>query len=140
MSKSWCPLFSSIVDSSLWREPDYVVKIFLTMMAKKDHNHKVHGSAFNIGEWSKKTETEAIQALKILSSPDRKRIEKQPFEGRRIEKTGDNEWLILNGQYYQDLMVEMNERSRKRRWAAEKRAQEKAEKKALKYADKHGAL
>lgn len=136
---TFAPLFSTIVDSSLWCEPDHVVKVFLTMMAKKDADMIVRGSAFNIAQWAKKTEAETLDALKILSSPDTKRIEKQAFEGRRIERVEEG-WLILNGKFYRELMVKENERARKRRWAAEKRAQESEEKKALKYSDKHGTL
>lgn len=136
---TWAPLFSKIVDSSLWDEPDYVVKVFLTMMAKKDSDFIVRGSAFNISKWAKKSEEETLDALKILSSPDTKRIEKQPHDGRRIQRVEDG-WLILNGKVYRDLMVQENERARKRRWAAEKRAQEREEKRALEYADKHGSL
>lgn len=136
---TWAPLFARIVDSSLWLEPDYVVKVFLTMMAKKDADMIVRGSAFNISQWAKKSEQDTLDALKILSSPDTKRIEKQPFDGRRIERVEDG-WLILNGKLYRDLMVKENERARKKRWAAEHRAQVREEKKALKYATKHGAV
>jgi hypothetical protein len=82
----YTPIFSKIVDSSLWSEPDYVVKVFLTMLAKKDKDFVVRGNAYNISQWAKKTEEETIKALKILAAPDTQRIEKQPFEGRRIEK------------------------------------------------------
>lgn len=136
---TFAPLFNRIVDSSLWLEPDHVVKVFLTMMAKKDADMIVRGSAFNISQWAKKSEVETLDALKVLSSPDTKRIEKQPFDGRRIQRVEEG-WLILNGKVYRDLMVQENERARKRRWAAEKRAQEREEKKALAYADKHGSL
>lgn len=136
---TWAPLFSRIVDSSLWLEDDYVVKVFLTMMAKKDADMVVRGSAFNISQWAKKSEQETLDALKILSSPDTKRIEPQPFEGRRIERVEDG-WLILNGKVYRDLMVQENERARKRRWAAEKRAQDREAKKALEHSSKHGSV
>lgn len=136
---TWAPLFARIVDSSLWLEPDYVVKVFLTMMAKKDSDMIVRGSAFNISQWAKKSEQETLDALKILSSPDTKRIEKQPFEGRRIERVEDG-WLILNGKLYRDLMVQENERARKRRWAAEKRAQDREAKRAVAYAEKNGSM
>lgn len=136
---TFAPLFSKIVDSSLWCEADHVVKVFLTMMAKKDSDMVVRGSAFNISQWAKKTEKETLNALEILSSPDTKRIEKQPFDGRRIQRVDDG-WLILNGMFYRDMMVKENERARKRRWAAEKRAQEREEKRALAYANKHGSL
>lgn len=135
---TWAPLFSRIVDSSLWLEPDYVVKVFLTMMAKKDSDMVVRGSAFNISQWAKKSEQETLDALKILASPDTKRIEKQLFEGRRIERVEDG-WLILNGKLYRDLMVAENERARKRRWAAEKRAQLREEKAGRKRMEEQGA-
>lgn len=135
---TWSPVFSSVVDSSLWLEPDWVIKVFMTMLAKKDADFIVRGSAFNIAQWSKKTEQETIDALKILSSPDTKRIEPQPFAGRRIERVEDG-WLILNGKLYRDLMVKENEKARKKRWAAEKRAQVKEEKAALAASEKHGA-
>jgi hypothetical protein len=108
----YTPIFSKIVDSSLWSEPDYVVKVFLTLLAKKDKDFVVRGTAFNIGRWAQKPEKEVLDALKILSSPDKRRIEKQPFDGRRIEKVDDG-WLILNGRFYQDLMREANRRKYK---------------------------
>ena len=109
----YSPIWSQIVDSSLWLLPDYVVKIFITMIAKKDMDDVVRGSAFNIAQWAKKTEKETIEALKILSSPDRERIEKQPYDGRRIEKVTDG-WLVLNGAYYRSLMSKATRREYKR--------------------------
>lgn len=111
---TWTPLWSKVVDSSLWRESDLVVKIFLTMLAKKDSDHVVRGSAFNIGEWAKKTEAEALEALAILSSPDKRRIEKQPFDGRRVEKVEDG-WLILNGDFYRDMVKREMTKARNRK-------------------------
>lgn len=109
---TWAPLFSKIVDSSLWCEPDYVVKVFITMLAKKDADHIVRGNAFNIASWSRKTEKEVLEALRILSSPDKRRLEPQPFDGRRIERVDDG-WLVLNGQAYQDMMRGINRRQYK---------------------------
>ncbi len=106
---TWAPLFSKIVESSLWSEDDLVVKVFITMLAKKDSDHCVRASAYMIGTWARKTEKEVLGALKVLSSPDRKRLEPQPHEGRRIKKV-DGGWLILNGQVYEDLMREVNRR------------------------------
>lgn len=117
----YTPIFSKIVDSSLWCEPDNVVKIFLTMLAKKDKDNVVRGSAFNISQWAKKTEQEVLEALKILASPDTRRLEPQPFDGRRIEKVEDG-WMILNGATYQALMVKINRRAYKTAHEAERRA------------------
>lgn len=116
----YTPIFSKIVDSSLWSEPDYVVKVFITMLAKKDRDNVCRGSAYNIAQWSRKTEAEVLDALKILSSPDTKRLEPQPFDGRRIEKVEDG-WVILNGKFYQNMMVAINHRAAKAKWAAENR-------------------
>jgi hypothetical protein len=118
----YTPLFSKIVDSSLWAEPDYVVKVFLTMLAKKDRDNVVRGNAYNIAQWAKKTEKEALEALKILSSPDKRRLEPQPHEGRRVERVEEG-WLILNGKYYQEQMSVINRRAQKA--ASEKRRREK---------------
>jgi len=117
----YSPLWSQITDSSLWCEPDFVVKIFLTMIAKKDLDDVVRGSAFNIAQWAKKTEAETIEALKILSSPDTKRIEPQPYEGRRIEKVEEG-WLVLNGALYRKMMGLATRREYKRVKQAEYRA------------------
>lgn len=109
---TWTPLFSKIVDSSIWSEPDHVVKVFLTMLAKKDFDFIVRGSAYNISCWAKKTEAETIDALKVLCSADTKRLEPQPFDGRRLEKV-EGGYRILNGQYYHDLMRSANRRDYK---------------------------
>lgn len=111
---SYSPLFSKIVDSSLWSESDLVVKVFITLLAKKDSDHVVRGSAFQIGKWAGKDEAQALEALKVLSSPDTKRIEPQPHDGRRIKKVEEG-WLILNGQVYEDLLRKMNRRIYKAR-------------------------
>lgn len=123
---TWAPIFSKIVDSSLWDEDDHVVKVFLTMLAKKDSDHVVRASAYMIGKWARKTEEEALDALKVLSNPDKRRLEPQPFEGKRIKKIPDGSgWLILNGQYYEDLMREVNRRVYKARKQREYRENEK---------------
>lgn len=110
---TWSPLWSKIVDSSLWEEPDFVVKIFLTMVAKKDMDHVVRANAYEIGKWARKSEAEAIEALRVLSSPDTRRIEPQPFEGRRVQKVADG-WLILNGEFYRSMMRAANRREYQR--------------------------
>lgn len=120
MSQSWCPLFSTIVDSSIWEEDDVTVKIFLTLLAKKGSDHIVRGTAFNIGRWARKTEAEAIRALKILSEPDTKRLEPQPYDGRRIERV-EGGWLVLNGKFYEEEMRKVSRRIYKAKKERERR-------------------
>jgi hypothetical protein len=123
---TWAPIFSKIVESSIWDEEDYVVKIWITLLAKKDADHVVRASAYMIGRWARKTEKEVIAALKILSSPDKKRLEPQAHEGRRIKRTEDGTgWEVLNGQNYEDLMREVNRRVYKARKQREYREAKK---------------
>lgn len=119
---TWAPLWNGIVDSSIWDEPDYVIKIFLTMMAIKDMDHVVRFSAYQIGRKSRKDEQEVLDALKILSSPDKRRKEKQQFDGRRI-KAVEEGWLILNGEKYRALVSLEMKRARDRK--AQKKFREK---------------
>ncbi len=125
---TWTPLFSKIVDSSLWAEPDHVVKVFLTLLALKDADQVVRYNAFAIGRrcWPREDRAEAkvLEALKVLSQPDKTRLEKQPYDGRRIEKVEDG-WLLLNGQFYEDMMRKINRREYQRNKQAEYRAKKK---------------
>ncbi len=108
---TFSPLFASIVCSSLWREPDYVVKIFLTMIALKGRDHMVRMGTYELADFAKKTEQEVIDAIKILEAPDTRKLEPQPFEGRRVERR-DGGWFILNGEKYQSQMQEMFRKAR----------------------------
>lgn len=112
--RTWCPLWSGIVHSSIWDEDDYVLKVFLTMLALKDSDHVYVGNAYSLHKQSKKTEEEVLHALKVLSSPDTKRKEKQPFDGRRIKAVEDG-WLILNGEKYRSLISKEMTKARNRR-------------------------
>ena len=120
----YTPLWSGVVDSSLWDEPDPVVKVFVTMLAIKDPDFVVRKTAYQIGRCARKTEAEVLEALEVLSSPDTKRLEPQPQEGRRLERVSDG-WLILNGKKYQEKMREEAERARWRKAQAAKREREK---------------
>jgi len=125
--KTWAPLWSGIVDSSVWDEPDHVVKVFLTMLALKDADHVVRMTAYQIGRRSRKTEAEVLDALKVLSSPDSKRLEPQPFDGRRIEAVEEG-WLVLNGAKYREMVSLEMRRAKNRRAQAKFREKEKTKK------------
>ncbi len=123
---TWTPLWSMIVDSSLWQEEDDgTCKVFITMMALKDADHVVRLSAYKIGKRCNKTELQILAAIKVLSEPDTKRIEEQEFEGRRVQKV-DGGWLMLNGQKYQELMQEMVRNRQQAQWAREERMIQRA--------------
>lgn len=123
---TFTPLFSKIVNSSIWTEPYYVRVLWLTMLAVQDSDHVVRYSAFSLAQAGKMTEGEVLEGLKILSEPDTKRIEPQEHEGRRIEKVEDG-WLILSGEKYQKMMQTIFHRARNREAMRERRRMEKVE-------------
>lgn len=126
---SFAPVFSKIVDSSLWSEPDYICKVFVTLLAIKNSDHIARITAYALGRkcWPADldgAEKRALDALAVLAAPDTRRIEPQPFEGRRIERVEDG-WLILNGQAYEDMARDITRKVYKARWERDKRAKEK---------------
>lgn len=127
---SYSPLWSLIVDSSIWEEPDFVRIVFITMLALKDADHVVRRDAYKLAKSAHKSEQEVLEALKVLSSPDKRRLEPQEFDGRRIKKVADG-WLILNGQKYRDMMRTLAIRESKRHWAKNNRDTTKALKQQL---------
>jgi hypothetical protein len=121
---TWTPLWNGIVESSVWTEPDFVRVVWITILAIKDSDDVVRANAFNLARKANKTEEEVLKALKVLSSPDRKRLEKQPYEGRRIKKVDDG-WLILNGQVYREKVQDEMRKARWRRAQAAKRRRQR---------------
>lgn len=111
---SWSPLWSGIVMSSLWDEDDYVIKIFITMLALKDSDHICRSSVYQLHKVTGKSQEQVMEALKILSSPDQRRQDHQEFEGRRIEAVEEG-WLILNGEKYRAKVKQEMKRSRDRK-------------------------
>lgn len=102
-----------------------MVKVFMTMMALKDADHIVRMNAYEIGQAARKDEVEVLEALKILSSPDRERKEAQPYEGRRI-KAVEEGWLLLNGEKYRaQVALEMKRARNRRAQAAYRKRQQK---------------
>jgi hypothetical protein len=94
------------------------------MMAIKDADHICRFSAYQIGRKARKTEAETLEALRVLSNPDTKRLEPQDYDGRRIEKVEDG-WLILNGQKYRDKVSEEMRKARNRKAQANWRERQK---------------
>ena len=113
-----------IVDSSIWDEDDSVCKVFITMMALKDADHIVRLTAYQIGRRCRKSEQEVMDALLILASPDKRRVEPQEFDGRRIKKVDDG-WLMLNGEKYKRLAQEESRKAKNRRSIAAFRLRQK---------------
>lgn len=102
MKNTFAPIFTKILDSSLWEEPYTVRLLFVTMLALKDADHVVRYNDYQLHRRANMKLEEVKEGLKILQNPDIRRGG-QEFEGRRIKQVEDG-WLILNGQEYEEQM------------------------------------
>lgn len=103
--------------------------LFTTMLAIKDADHVVRFTAFALSRRANMPEKEVLDGLKVLSSPDKRRLEKQDYDGRRIEQV-DGGWLVLNGQKYRDMLQTERRKAQQAAYQKAYREREKAKKSA----------
>ena len=94
MNGGYTKLFSSIVASTIWREPDHVRLVWITMLAISDGCGQVHASVPGLADLARVSIEHCEDALSRLSAPDEYSRTKD-HEGRRIEPI-DGGWLVLN--------------------------------------------
>lgn len=111
---TWAPLWSGIVDSSLWEESGDVVKVFMTILATKDSDHICRLDAYKIARKCALDELAVLDILKVLAGPDKRRKGKQLHDGRRIKMVEDG-FLVLNGEVYRKKVSEEMRKARLRR-------------------------
>lgn len=104
-------LFSEIVMSTIWREPDHVRLLWITMLALKDQFQTVNASLPSLADAARITLKDCEKAITVLESPD-KYSRSSEFEGRRIQPC-DGGWLILNGEKYQQKLSKEERREYK---------------------------
>jgi len=96
-------LFSSLVYSTIWREPDHVRLVWITMLCMADKNGNVEASIPGLADLARVDLEDCKDALTRLSSPD-EYSRSQDFEGKRIE-VADGGWLLLNYKKYRGKFV-----------------------------------
>ncbi len=102
MPVGYTKLFNELIMSTVWREPDHVRLLWITMLALKDRWHIANASMPGLADAARITTDQCREAIQILSSPDPDSRSKE-FEGRRIQEC-DGGWLILNGEKYRNKM------------------------------------
>lgn len=107
-------LFSSITDSTIWREPDHVRIVWITMLAKSDSSGFVWASIPGLSDAARVSLEQCVEAIEKLKSPDQWSRSKES-EGRRIEDV-DGGWRLLNYDKYRKIrnMEERREYVRKK--------------------------
>jgi hypothetical protein len=121
MNGGYTKLFSSIVASTIWREPDHVRLVWITMLAISDPWGHVRASLPGLADLARVSIVDAKDAVERLESPDEYSRTKD-HEGRRIEET-DGGWFILNFVKHRDAGTEGRRREYMREYMRQKRAQ-----------------
>jgi hypothetical protein len=121
---TWAPLWSGIVDSSLFEEPGDVVKVFIAICATKDSDHICRLDTYRLAKKCHLDELRTLEILKLLASPDQRRQIPQEFGGRRIRAVEDG-WFVLNGEKYRNMVSDEMRKAKNRRGQAAFRARQK---------------
>ena len=123
---SYIKLFSEILTSTIWQEPDSTRIVWLTMLAMADKNGEVKASIPGLASFAKVPIEAAETALEAFKSPDRYTRTKE-HEGRRIEDI-DGGWNLLNhGKYRARMNAEdRREKDRERKQKARDQAETSA--------------
>lgn len=122
--KSWTPLWSTIVTSTLWSESKDVRILFVTLLALKDADGVVMGTTVGLARLANLQYEECAKALKVLEGPDKRSDTLQEFDGRRIEKV-EGGWRILNHAKYREMIQTIKRREYQRQKQAEYREKRK---------------
>lgn len=102
-------LFTTILDSTIWREPDHVRILWITMLAMVDKNGYVGASIPGLADRAKITIEQCTEALDRLQQPD-EFSRSTNNDGRRIE-AADGGWYLINYCKYRDLITLQEKRA-----------------------------
>jgi hypothetical protein len=111
---SWAPLFSTIIDSSVWRESKETRLVWITILAKKDRNGYVRAALWALARDAGVTEEECAEAVRVLESPDPDSQSKVE-DGRRIRRV-DGGWEVINHFVYREMISKANQRVKQAAW------------------------
>jgi hypothetical protein len=107
-------LDSRIIDSSIWEDPAYVLKLFITFWTKSDLNGIVSATKNAIFRSSNLPEHEFEDGLNRLMSDDGCSRSKDK-DGKRIVRLEESKWLIVNYLKYRDYTYSDNPDAIKKR-------------------------
>lgn len=120
MTEGYVKILSSILRSSIWKEPDDVRLVWITMLAMADRDGYVASTADGIAHETRTVSEERVEwCLAKFMAPDQK-SRSEEFEGRRVQKV-DRGWLILNYKKFRDMHGEESKKAAKRKWWEENR-------------------
>ena len=118
MAEKWIKLHTDFLNSSIMAEDQRVSWLFIVclLLAREQDweggTFKAH--TFALAQRANMTETEVREGMKILTSPDSESTSKSE-DGRRLVNTGQNQYIIVNWDKYQDNPLRSKWRNDKRR-------------------------
>jgi len=107
----WTKLHSRIVQSSIWRKPDHVRILWITMLAMADADGIVEGSVGGLAHMASLTPEQARDALEQLKAPDDDSSD--GTTGERILGVPGG-WFIINHAHYRDRRTKQQEQTAER--------------------------
>lgn len=117
-------LFESLLESTVWAQPDHVRLVWITMLAMADRDGIVEASVPGLAHRARVSIPQCEEALECFRSPDTYSRTKD-HDGRRIEEI-DGGWKLLNHTKYrerasaEERREKAAERQRKKREQAKK--------------------
>lgn len=106
-------LFTKILDSSIWLEPDSTRIVWFTLLAAMDEDGYAHFSAIeNLASRARVSVEAAKAAIDCFLSPD-PNSSNPDNEGRRVERIPGG-FLVLNARYYRDILNRVTQREKTR--------------------------
>ncbi len=99
---NYTKLWSHILDSSIWREPNELRLLWIILLAKKDKDHNVHCSVPTLADMIRVTPDECMKLLEKLMAPDKWSANKE-HGGRRLLPI-EGGWFVVSGEKYQNYM------------------------------------
>lgn len=133
MSMAWTALHSSLITSTVWREPDHVRIVWITMLALANKHGIVEASVPGLADVARVSLDNCVDAIERLSKPDTW-SRTQEHEGRRIEAV-DGGWVLLNFPKHRAETDVAKRREYQRQWQSEYRRRQKMS--TLTLADPH---
>ncbi len=95
-------LFASILDSSVWLQPEPTRIVWLTLLAAKDEDgFSRFATVSNLALRARVSPDAATEAVRVLEAPDPDSSNPEN-EGRRIERVPGG-WIVLNAKTYDDI-------------------------------------
>jgi hypothetical protein len=117
---SFAKLDSGIVNSTLWVQPDDVLRVWIWMLSQADANGVVRVAAPALAMTCMKSVDRIREILVLLESPDPDSRSSEE-EGRRIRKVSGG-WQIINYRAYRERVSAAEKRANDRIRVAGKRA------------------